>query len=233
MVNKFPSYIIQHIQLDSCQNGLALPLINENGYYLVFWWKQVPLGQLYIERGVEPASDLLRNDIYGAIKPAVEAYSSEKELTSLGFKEAFLAHEERGLFKIMNKVLLNYLTPSVPASVGISVVICTRNRAVSLQRCLISLMGQKCIPAEIIVVDNAPIDETTKEVVEKFTSVVYYREPRLGLDIARNRGAKQASHPVVAYVDDDVIVHPYWSLRIWESFIDKNVAAMTGLVIAT
>jgi cellulose synthase/poly-beta-1,6-N-acetylglucosamine synthase-like glycosyltransferase len=53
------------------------------------------------------------------------------------------------------------------------------------------------------------------------------------LDIARNTGAYLAKYPIVAYTDDDVCVDKHWSYRVWETFNDHKVEAMTGLVIAT
>jgi cellulose synthase/poly-beta-1,6-N-acetylglucosamine synthase-like glycosyltransferase len=38
--------------------------------------------------------------------------------------------------------------------------------------------------------------------------------------------------PVIAFVDDDVFVHPLWVYRVWETFQNPDIAAMTGLVIA-
>jgi GT2 family glycosyltransferase len=82
------------------------------------------------------------------------------------------------------------------------------------------------------VIDNAPQNDATREVVSEFKEVIYVREPRPGLDIARNTGAKTAKHPILAYTDDDVSVHPHWAYHIWQTFKDPKVAAMTGLVIA-
>jgi cellulose synthase/poly-beta-1,6-N-acetylglucosamine synthase-like glycosyltransferase len=69
--------------------------------------------------------------------------------------------------------------------------------------------------------------------VEHFEGITYCREPRPGLDIARNTGAKKADYSIVAYIDDDVILHPLWSYRVWKAFEDPAIQAMTGLVIAS
>jgi glycosyltransferase involved in cell wall biosynthesis len=97
-----------------------------------------------------------------------------------------------------------------------------------------SLLNQKCLPAEIIVVDNAPNNDSTKIVVERYNNAVtYHREIRHGLDIARNAGARLAKFPIIAYTNDDVNVHPLWTYRIWEIFSQSNIQAMTGLAIAS
>jgi cellulose synthase/poly-beta-1,6-N-acetylglucosamine synthase-like glycosyltransferase len=68
--------------------------------------------------------------------------------------------------------------------------------------------------------------------VNKYDSVSYILEPKAGLDFARNTGVKSSRFPIIAFVDDDVKVHPLWSYRIWETFQDTDIAAMTGLIIS-
>ena len=83
------------------------------------------------------------------------------------------------------------------------------------------------------MVDNAPSDDSTRDLVASRKTVKYCLEPRAGLDKARNTGAYLASCPVIAYADDDVIVHPLWAYGIWRSFTDLRIAAITGLVFAS
>ncbi|MFX6118579.1 glycosyltransferase family A protein, partial [Acinetobacter baumannii] len=84
---------------------------------------------------------------------------------------------------------------------------------------------------EIIVVDNAPDTDDTKQLVAKFPHIIYTRENRKGLDIARNKGATLASGTIVAYTDDDVIVDSNWIHTIKQSFTDASVMAVTGLIL--
>ncbi|WP_299758511.1 glycosyltransferase [uncultured Pontibacter sp.] len=136
----------------------------------------------------------------------------------------------------MNAVLENIFSPvfpkQVPATVPVTVIICTRNRAIQLKECLQNLLGIRCVPQEILVVDNAPADDTTFEAARQFKKVTYVKEPRPGLDIARNTGILHAQNEIIAYIDDDVLVHPMWAYWVWETFQDNSIAAMTGLVIA-
>lgn len=121
----------------------------------------------------------------------------------------------------------------IPATAPVSVIVCTRNRALQLQKCLSMLTQLLCRPEEIIVVDNAPSDDSSEKVVARFKDIMYVREPRAGLDIARNTGVKQANCAVVAFADDDVVVHPLWIYQVTKSFEQPGIAAMTGLVIAS
>lgn len=111
-----------------------------------------------------------------------------------------------------------------------SVVICTRDRPEELQRCLASLPQQTYPPREIIVVDNASRDKRTRAVVLA-ADAIYVREDRPGLDIARNSGARRANSEIVAYTDDDVILHRHWLERLVTAFDNPQIAAVTGLVL--
>lgn len=111
-----------------------------------------------------------------------------------------------------------------------SVVICTRDRPNELQTCLSSLPNQSYSPREIIVVDNASIDGRTREVALA-AGVIYLREDRPGLDVARNTGARRATSEIVAYTDDDVILNRCWLERLVAAFDGPKVAAVTGLVL--
>jgi glycosyltransferase involved in cell wall biosynthesis len=113
---------------------------------------------------------------------------------------------------------------------AISVVVCTRDRPRSLHGCLASLARLGPGSCEVIVVDNASGTGETKELVAE-TPFRYVREDRVGLNRARNRGACEASHAIVAYVDDDVRVDPGWLRGIARGFRSTDVDAVTGLVL--
>lgn len=111
-----------------------------------------------------------------------------------------------------------------------TVVICTRDRPDELSACLSSLPRQSYRPREIIVVDNASRDQRTRDVALA-AQVTYIREDRPGLDIARNTGAVRATSDVVAFTDDDVLLHPNWLERLLAAFDAPQIAAVTGLVL--
>ncbi len=117
-----------------------------------------------------------------------------------------------------------------PIEASVSVVICTRDRPDHLRRCLASMTRQTLRPAEIIVVDNASVDDRTRIVAEN-AGVIYVREPRPGLDIARNSGARRASGEFIAYTDDDVILNDTWLERLIRGFEHDQVMAVAGLVL--
>jgi GT2 family glycosyltransferase len=113
----------------------------------------------------------------------------------------------------------------------VTVVVCTRDRTEWLARCLAALGRSTAPPAEVIVVDNAPSSDATRELVGRTPGVRYVREPRPGLDIARNTGLRAAATEFVAYTDDDAEAHRDWTWRVRHAFDDPSIVAVTGLVL--
>ncbi|MEX2336153.1 MAG: glycosyltransferase [Fulvivirga sp.] len=224
----FP-YHIHHIQLAS---GIdSMPEVNAKPYgnYLVFWWKSIPLGDVYLD----PEQNLTINDyselVFNSIYKSLRFYGLSNEI-DFGFGN-FNQNSTRWLNK-METLFSAYTDQDIPEEVQVSVIICTRNRPEQLQRCLSMVRELSCQPAEIIVVDNASDNSLTFETSQKFAEVKYIPEPLIGLDRARNSGIRASQNPIVFFIDDDVVVHPLCLWRIWETFQEPSVAAMTGLVIA-
>lgn len=110
-----------------------------------------------------------------------------------------------------------------------TILVCTRDRSEDLHRCLTALEPVIGDDVELIVVDNDPPDERTRQVAEKFP-VRYYRQSRRGVNWARARGAMLARHEVVLYVDDDVVVDRNWVNEMRKPFLDQHVGAVTGAI---
>ena len=96
--------------------------------------------------------------------------------------------------------------------------------------CLASLARLDPPAAEVLVVDNAPRDGATAEVVAA-TPFRYVREDRPGLDRARNRGIAEARHDLIAFTDDDVEAEPGWIGALAAAFQDSRIAGVTGRVL--
>lgn len=111
----------------------------------------------------------------------------------------------------------------------ISVVICTRDRTDLLKGALEAILAVDYPNREIIVVDNAPSNTSTAELVARLP-VRYVKEERPGLDWARNRGIAEASHEIVAFTDDDVRPDRGWLRGIAAGFADGEIMAVSGLV---
>jgi GT2 family glycosyltransferase len=117
---------------------------------------------------------------------------------------------------------------------SLTVAICTKDRPENLARCLQSLLNLQA-PAsewEILVIDNAPSNERTKEIVASFPRVRYVREAKPGLNFARNCALSSANGELLAYLDDDVVVDQKWLEGLMEAWAENpDAAAFTGLVL--
>ncbi|WP_245691902.1 glycosyltransferase [Geodermatophilus telluris] len=117
----------------------------------------------------------------------------------------------------------------------VTVVVCTRDRGEALAECLERLAALTHPHLELLVVDNAPSDDSTRRVVESFAArdprFRHVLEPRPGLSRARNRGLAEARGAVIAYTDDDVAVDPGWVQGLLRGFARRaDVGCVTGLV---
>jgi len=228
-MKNFLPYAINHIDL-SKQESLIPPATNNTGNYVVLWWNEVALGDFYIKPN-EPFDEYeYRKRASSAILPVVQFYAGNSNF-DFDWEHFFLTNAIKDWAVQMEPILPLEDVNEKPGSVPVSIIMCTRNRASFLHKCLNNLKEMTCLPQEIIVVDNAPSDNETKEIVKQFPEVTYVFEPRKGLDFARNAGLSKANCPIVAFTDDDVLVHPSWIYRVWKTFQTGSVAAMTGLVI--
>ena len=112
-----------------------------------------------------------------------------------------------------------------------SVIVCTRDHPDQLRRQLQSLARQEHPNYEVVVVDNAPRNDGTRQVCEEFSFVRYVLEPEPGLDYARNTGWRAAKNEIVAYTDDDACVDPFWLATICDAYADPRVHCVTGLTL--
>jgi GT2 family glycosyltransferase len=121
---------------------------------------------------------------------------------------------------------------------SLTVAICTKDRPQDLARCLASLTKLQqpdatCPPRfEILVVDNAPSTEQTHDLIAAMPQVRYTREPKPGLDFARNHAVQQATGELLAFLDDDVVVDRNWLDGLIEAWAENpDAAAFTGQVL--
>jgi glycosyltransferase involved in cell wall biosynthesis len=102
------------------------------------------------------------------------------------------------------------IQPMDPPATRVTVVVPTRGRAAYLEVTLDSLRRQRTeTPHELIVVDDGATD-ATPEVAERFGARLIRHGQRRSLNAARNSGLREAGAPLVAFVDDDVLVPPGW-----------------------
>ncbi|MGW3987614.1 glycosyltransferase [Streptomyces sp. NPDC004830] len=115
-----------------------------------------------------------------------------------------------------------------------SVVVATRERTGHLARALDSLLAQDHPRFEIVVVDNAPVTDGTRELIERKYAerVRYVCEPVPGLAAAHNAGLAAVTGEVVAFTDDDVVADPRWLTELTAPFsADARLGCATGLIL--
>jgi glucosyl-dolichyl phosphate glucuronosyltransferase len=120
----------------------------------------------------------------------------------------------------------------------VSILIPTHNRSKSLVRVLESLVHLRFpnqVEAEVIVVANACTDDTEAAVaaaaptMPMSTRCVVEVVP--GLSTARNRAAMEARGDILAFLDDDVWVHPDWLIGLCEVYDQKPADIVGGRVL--
>ena len=114
----------------------------------------------------------------------------------------------------------------------ITAIICTRDRPKLLARALKSLTKQSQPADCIIVIDNAPSNNQTREIIHnQFSQVQYVREELPGLDFARNKAIDVTKTDILAFLDDDAIADKDWIHNYLLAF-EKNdlIGACTGRV---
>jgi GT2 family glycosyltransferase len=213
------------------------------GIMVVFWWKDVPLGQSYIPAERLPFSG-------GALR----VLASELATMAIGdrlYEEGFnaqlpeyapqprrptgiepLAPPENPFMEAADRV---HRLAGNRTEMSTSVIICTRDRPDDLRTCLQSLTRLEELPTEVIIVDNAPKTDSTRRVVDDAAGgslpLRYVLEEQPGLSTARNAGITAAGGDIIAFTDDDVQVHPAWLSRLCAGFTSEDVMAVTGLIL--
>lgn len=116
---------------------------------------------------------------------------------------------------------------------SVTLAVCTRDRPEELALCLNAIAALDYDRLDVLVVDNAPATEATAELVRsRYPWARYVREPRPGLDWARNRAILEARGELLAFTDDDVVVEPGWVRALARIFAEApEVGCVTGLVI--
>jgi glycosyltransferase involved in cell wall biosynthesis len=120
-------------------------------------------------------------------------------------------------------------------SLRLSVIVCTHNRPLDLERCLEALVAQER-PLEVIVVDSAsepPCQSLVESYSPRFAALRYVREEQAGLSRARNRGVAEATGRILAFLDDDAAPLPEWGGHIAAPFeADAEVGCVGGACVA-
>jgi GT2 family glycosyltransferase/SAM-dependent methyltransferase len=200
--------------------------------FLVVWWRHLLLGYEQVHGGATVPELAAR--VAHLVGPSVGS-----RLLGTGYRQPRAGLEPArppGLDAVLAlarplRELEDQLVDESEDATAVTLAICTRDRPEALDRCLRSIAEAVEAPDEVIVVDNAPDVATTREALRGYPAFRYLPEPRPGVSAARNAAVREATSDVVAFVDDDVVVHPRWLAPLRRAFADSDVMAATGLVL--
>lgn len=122
--------------------------------------------------------------------------------------------------------------------IAVSLIVPTYNRILKLFRLMKSLDKLNPIPDEIIIIDDNSTDGTGK-LLDKWSRIKreYHKEIILksknkGPADSRNLGIYQSRNELIAFTDDDVVVHTRWIKSITSKLLnaDKAVVGVGGAV---
>lgn len=123
------------------------------------------------------------------------------------------------------------------APISASIIICTQNRAASLRQTLEAL-GTVTVPdgwtAEVVVVDNASTDDTSR--IAKAARLPnmacrYLLEGRSGKGYALNTGLAAATGQIIVFTDDDVAPRREWLAELCGPIARGAADAVAGRVV--
>jgi len=125
-----------------------------------------------------------------------------------------------------------FTTMSSPRADGVSFVVPVRNGAPWLAHVLRSLLEQEVErPVEVVIVEDGSSDGSADlaaraSVADPRVSVV--EGPHRGAAAALNLGIRHARYPLIAQVDQDVVLEPGWLAALLPQLDDNGIAAAQG-----
>ncbi len=117
--------------------------------------------------------------------------------------------------------------PKPESLLRFSVIICTRNGAARIGKCLNAVMRMDT-DFETIVVDDGSTDGTADFVEKHYPWAKLIRLEASGLSAARNEGASEATGDILAFTDDDCEPDSEWLIRLDRIFTNAHYAAVGG-----
>ena len=208
---------ISDVHLPARDNGVTY-----NGVRLLVRLQRMPIGYVSLTPDALDAASVAR-EIWRRLSREINAQRLRHGLTAMDALpvEGFATEEK--------------LAEEVTERPFVSIVLDTRNRPDSVVRTLRGLLELRYQLFEIVLVDNAPSSDMTKDaVLAEFGDnprVRYVREPRQGTSFAKNRGIVEANADIIAFTDDDVRVDQWWLDAIVRGFgRADDVACVTGLL---
>lgn len=118
-----------------------------------------------------------------------------------------------------------------------SIIIATLDRPDCLKNCIDSIFNQKYKNYEIIIIDQSD-NLLTKNIINDYKknaqnlSIVYKKNLRKGLSLARNEGIKISTGEFICFLDDDAEYRDDFLQRAYEILIEnKDIVILSGKIL--
>jgi GT2 family glycosyltransferase len=116
---------------------------------------------------------------------------------------------------------------------GVTVVVCTRDRSELVRAAVTSILEGDDVPQELVVIDQSvgPTEDLESLAGASGCAIRHLRLSETGLSRARNVGIDNAGCDLVAFVDDDVVVASDWLSSLVRPLNPAERLATTGRVL--
>ena len=117
-------------------------------------------------------------------------------------------------------------------SIQISFIIPVYNVQDYLEQCINSIINQKRIKKEIIIVDDGSTDnslEIAKNFANKYSYVTVHKQSNLGVASARNRGVKIAKGEYICFIDGDDFYHQDFTFKFYQLCKSNDLDIIRGV----
>lgn len=112
---------------------------------------------------------------------------------------------------------------------NISICIVTLNCAHVIRTCLDSIAASEGVQAEIVIVDNASIDDTVAIIEKGYPHVKLIRnKSNVGFSIATNQGIRASSSELVLWLNPDTILRPDSLAQLAQFLVNTPAAGIVG-----
>lgn len=113
----------------------------------------------------------------------------------------------------------------------ISIVIATKNRLLDIIKCIESILIQKLLPDEIIIVDASDTQELKSEIEHRVGKKVkkIYIHTKPGTNFQRNIGVEASCGDIIFFLDDDVILDEEFVKEIVKVFKNDKEGKIGGV----
>ncbi len=120
-------------------------------------------------------------------------------------------------------------------SLSLSVIICTKDRPDDLRNCILSILNGERQPDELIIIDDGKFDPDWIETKLSDLDIKFHyrRKSPPNVNASRNLAVSIASSDILSFIDDDVILDPYYYSSVMKAFEEdhtQQVAGITGVI---